>query len=160
MIPMRDISTTSEERFKMHFLNKEPNQQILLLDASICFPGSFLIYLTLPQQTREVQLDISPWNMQWAMKRGKSGLARIPFPIQSPKLQNVPFICLLFKFIRALWTSLNICEFPLLAGILMARWCSFSWTWTKWGRIGRSHYRPLFKYYLNTFFIIPKWMWS
>lgn len=58
-------------------------------------PVSFLIYLTLPQQTQrhEVQLDISPLNQQWVMKRGKSCLARIPFPIQSPKLHKVPFIC-------------------------------------------------------------------
>lgn len=92
---------------------KSPISRSLWSDASICFPISFLIYLTLPQQTgrREVQFDISPSNLQWAMKWEKSGLAWIPFPIQSPKLHKVPFICLLLKFICALWMSLKMCEF-------------------------------------------------
>lgn len=50
-------------------------------DASICFPVSFLIYLTLSQQAQcsEVQFDISPTNLQRAMKQEKwFGMNLIP----------------------------------------------------------------------------------
>lgn len=62
---------------------------------------SFLIYLALPQQTLccEVQFDISPSNLQWAVKWRESVLAWLPPTIQSLKLYKVPFICLCLLFI-------------------------------------------------------------